>query len=66
MSKGKYVGLGYIKKLGLKYDHSKIDSKDLGEKGFNKLVEKGLIVVTGKAEAKKEEPKADLKKADSK
>ena len=59
MAKGKYIGLGYIKKLGLKYDHSKIDSKDLGEKGFDKLVEKGLIVVAKKAEPVKAEPVKD-------
>ncbi len=61
MAIGKYVGLGYIKKLGLKYDHSKIKSDDLGEKGFKKLVEKGLIVVEKKAEAKKPEPKKEDK-----
>lgn len=64
--KGVYIGLGYIKKLGQKYDHSKIDSKDLGEAGFNKLVKKGLIVVPEKKEVKKEEPKKEDKKEDSK
>lgn len=64
MAKGKYIGLGYIKKLGLKYDHSKIDSKDLGEKGFAKLVKKGLIVVAKKAEPVKDDPKNDDPKKD--
>lgn len=50
--KGTYKGLGVLKKTGSKKGDI-VDSKDLGEAGFNKLVKKGIIVIDKKTEQNK-------------